>query len=288
MNSKPQITKNKQISMTKLRITKQKPAPGTHAWSLVLVTCLLFVICCLVLSARAEEKKPDPKNDKPRIVVSLPLGVAAGAPAKVTLRGLKLDTATEVRCTDEHVTVKVLSKGKAAVPDKLDAAKVGDTQIEIELNAPAELAGKAVGLAAVTPAGDSETYEVLIDEPGKVILEKEPNNGFRQAQAIAVPQVIEGFINPAQDVDVYRFEGKSGQTVVLEVVAARRGSALDSLLMLHDGDGKLLATNDDHGSSTDSYLEVKLPRDGRYFVSVLDALDTGGPVHVYRLIVKAK
>src|SRR6185369_5465903 len=97
----------------------------------------------------------------------------------------------------------------------------GDTQIEVEVNVPAEFAGKTVGLTAVTPAGDTQAYELLIDGPGTVLPEKESNNGFRQAQVITLPQVVEGTISPAQDVDVFRFEGKAGQTVVMEVAAAR-------------------------------------------------------------------
>jgi hypothetical protein len=237
---------------------------------------------------RAEDKKPDPKNDKPKIIVSLPLGVPAGSPEKVTLRGLKLDEATELRCSESTASVKILNKAKAAPPDKLEPAKVGDTQMEIELSAPAELGGKSLSLTAVMPAGDSEPYELLVDVPGSIIKEKEPNNGFRQAQPIQVPQTIEGAIGQAQDVDVFRFDGKADQTMVLEIVAARRGSALDSLLMVHDANGKLIATNDDHDGSPDSFLELKLPRDGAYFVSVLDAHDTGGPIHVYRLLVKSQ
>jgi hypothetical protein len=254
-------------------------------WCLGFGVCLFFVICHLVLSAHADDKKPEPR---PHIVVSVPLGVPAGTPTKLTLRGIKLDTATDIRCSDAKTTVKILSKGKAAVSDKQDPAKFGDTQIEIELTAPADLAGDVVGLVAVTPSGDIEPYQVLIDQPGSIIVEKEPNNGFRQAQPLQLPQIVEGTINPAQDVDVYRIDGKAGQTIVLEIIAARRGSPLDSLLMLHDVDGKLIATNDDHDGSADSYLEVKLPHDGAYLVSVLDAHDMGSPVHVYRLVAKAK
>jgi hypothetical protein len=103
-----------------------------------------------------------------------------------------------------------------------------------------------------------------------------------------VPSIVEGAISQNQDVDVFRFEGKAGQVVVIEVLAARRGSALDSILLLHDADGKLIASNDDHAGSTDSLLEIKLPRTGAYFVTVMDAHDSGGVMHVYRLTVTVK
>jgi hypothetical protein len=246
----------------------------------------LITLTSLVL--RADDKKPDPKTEKPKIVLALPLGVPAGTPSKTVLRGLKLDTATEIHCSEPKAAVKLLTKGKAALPDKAEPAKLGDTQVEIELNVPTELGGKTVTLTAVTPAGDTEPFEILVDVPGSVVQEKEPNNSFRQAQPIQVPQVIEGAISQNQDVDVFRFEGKAAQVIVLDVLAARRGSALDSMLLFHDADGKLLGSNDDHDGSLDSYLEIKLPRDGAYFVTVMDAHDTGGPLHVYRLAAKVK
>ena len=103
-----------------------------------------------------------------------------------------------------------------------------------------------------------------------------------------VPQVVEGRISQAQDVDVFRFEGKQGQQLILEVFAARHGSALDSLLTLHDADGRTLAVSDDIEGSSDSRIEVTLPKTGVWYVSVIDAHDQGGPTHVYRLSVRQK
>jgi hypothetical protein len=36
----------------------------------------------------------------------------------------------------------------------------------------------------------------------------------------------------------------------------------------------------------DSRISITLPADGAYFISVLDAQDTGGPWHCYHLTVK--
>src|SRR5437899_753655 len=92
----------------------------------------LFILFALlsVSPLVADDKKPD-KKDTPRVVVALPLGVAVGTTTKVVIRGLKLDAASEVRFTDASVTAKILTKGKANVPDKQDPAKLGDTQVEV-------------------------------------------------------------------------------------------------------------------------------------------------------------
>ena len=236
----------------------------------------------------AQDKKPPEKKDAPQVIVAIPLGIPAGKTTKVTLRGLKLDAATEVRFPVAKATAKVLSKGKATVPNMQEAKHVGDTQIEVEVTLPADAPEGAAEFTVVTPTGESTPHKLLVEKTIAVIAEKEPNNGFKQAQPIALPQAVDGAIGQNQDVDVFRFEGKAGQRVVIEVLAARYGSALDSFLSLHDADGKLLATCDDIEGSTDSHIEVTLPKDGAYFASIIDAHDTGGPAHVYRVGVKEK
>ena len=147
--------------------------------------------------------------------------------------------------------------------------------------------GESVSLIVVSPGGDSEPHKLLLDRT-PTVQEKEPNDGFDNAQAVSLGQVIQGSIDRAQDVDVYAFEGKAGRKVVLEVHAARYGSALDSFLSLHDKDGQLIASNDDIADSVDSRIEATLPKAGKYFVTVIDAHDTGGALHVYRLALRAK
>jgi len=236
----------------------------------------------------AQQKKPPEKKETPHVIVAIPLGVPAGKTTKVTLRGLKLDTATEVRIRTPKATAKVLSKGKATVPTMQDAKNVGDTQIELDLTLPADTPEGAVDIVVVTSTGEAAPHKLLVEKTIPVIAEKEPNNGFKQAQAIALPQAVDGVISQNQDVDVFHFEGKAGQRVVIEVLAARYGSALDSYLTLHDADGRLLATSDDIEGSTDSRIDMMLPKDGAYFASIVDAHDTGGPAHVYRLVLKEK
>jgi hypothetical protein len=250
-----------------------------------------LALAALLLAATAltaQDKKPPEKKDAPRVVVAVPLGIPAGKTTKVTLRGLRLDTATEVRCGAPKATAKVVSKGKATVPNMQEAKHVGDTQVEVEVTLPADAAEGMSELTVVTPAGESAPHKLLVEKTVSVISEKEPNNGFKQAQPVALPQAVDGTISQNQDVDVYRFEGKAGQRVVIEVFAARYGSALDSFLSLHDADGRLLATCDDIDGSTDSRIEATLPKDGAYYASVIDANDIGGPAHVYRLVVKEK
>jgi hypothetical protein len=127
--------------------------------------------------------------------------------------------------------------------------------------------------------------------------EVEPNDNRAEAQSVELPQIIDGRIGEPGDVDVFQFEGREGEEVVVEVLARKLHSPLDSLLRLRDSSGALLHWNDDftrreghlHTDPSplthhaDSYLEVQLPTDGAYFVSLVDAQHHGGESHAYRL-----
>jgi hypothetical protein len=182
------------------------------------------------------------------------------------------------------VTHKIVSQGKANVPDK-NPDKVGDTQVVVDVTLPAEQK-TPVSFVVVTEQGATKPHQLLVDVSAPLVKEKEPNDGFRQAQPVQIPQIVEGAIERPRDVDVYRIDGKAGQRLLIEVQAARHGSPLDGQLTLYDAKGQEVAGNDDHGGSLDPRLEVTLPRDGVYYLSLLDAHDTGSPLHVYRLVVR--
>jgi len=148
--------------------------------------------------------------------------------------------------------------------------------------------------------------------------EIETNDGARDAQQIELPKIINGRINRAGDVDVFRFQGRAGDKIAAEVYARRLNSPLDSLVRLTDASGNpstgsgseivegrvvslsnhVLAWNDDHmiednhlyenadGLLThhaDSYLLAELPKDGEYFVQLTDSQNHGGQAYGYRL-----
>ncbi len=127
--------------------------------------------------------------------------------------------------------------------------------------------------------------------------ETEPNDDTQSAQRIDLPRIVNGRIIRPGDVDVYQFEGRAGDEVVAEVLARRLHSPLDSLLRVTDASGRVLEWNDDYmqkdgqlhrdmGSLThhaDSYLSVRLPEDGTYYVHLADAQNHGGEAYGYRL-----
>jgi hypothetical protein len=244
---------------------------------------IALALVCL-LAAQDDKKAPDPR---PRISMALPLAVSPGSASKVTLRGLNLDQATEVKFAEpvEGASITVKSKGKAEVPKETDPAVYGDTKVELEVTLPSEFAADKAVLVAVHPKGEAR-YELKVLPKDRLVPEKEPNGGFATAQAVEAGQTIQGSIGQAMDVDVFKFSGKKGETWILDVEAQRRGSVLDALLTVHDAAGHIVATADDSESSRDPVIRVTLAKDGTYLVTLIDAHNAGGATHLYLLHVR--
>jgi hypothetical protein len=121
------------------------------------------------------------------------------------------------------------------------------------------------------------------------------NHTAQTAQPVTLPIIVNGRIERTGDAAVFRFRGRAGDPVVAEVQARRLGSPLDSLLRLTDAAGKVLALNDDYPDKecgllthqADSWLCVKLPADGTYYLYLTDAQNAGSDAHAYRLRISA-
>ncbi len=90
--------------------------------------------------------------------MSTPLGLASGSTTKLTIRGLLLDEASEIRVQDSPLALKILAKGKAPLPANTDPKILGDTQVEVEATAPADLPPGEVKFTLITPKGESAPH----------------------------------------------------------------------------------------------------------------------------------
>lgn len=270
------------------------PQPTPRSDTIFVASAFIFLspIFLSNLPGIAQDKPPD---NRPQLLIATPLGLMPGQPTKVMLRGKRLDETKELQLNGQAAAAKILSKSKSAPPQKLDANRAGDTQLEVELTLPADAKPGECELIAITDAGKSSAFKLFVDAQPPVA-EKEPNDGFAQAQAIELGKTLEGTLHQPQNVDVFRFEGQAGDKLICEVFAARRGSALDATLSLFDARRQLIDTADDlpqpnveqkpsadDWSQRDARLEVTLPHAGTFFLLLQDANDLGGPTHPYRL-----
>ncbi len=127
------------------------------------------------------------------------------------------------------------------------------------------------------------------------LAEAEPNDDVEAAQGLLLPQIVSGAIAYPGDVDVFVFQGRAGQEVVVDVDARDAGSPLDSVVHLVDPSGRVVAWNDDFDEgapglmthAADSYIRTQLPADGAYTVRLTDVCGQGGALYGYRLRIGA-
>ena len=98
----------------------------------------------------------------------------------------------------------------------------------------------------------------------------EPNDTLGHARNISLPfdsVAVTRYteIEPTGgDVDFYRFSAEGGTTLVAEVVTGQ----LDSILVVADAGGNVIAFDDDGGNGLLSRIQVPIPADGDYYLGV--------------------
>ncbi len=153
------------------------------------------------------------------------------------------------------------------------------------------------GLYPLTVSSDEMTSNAVpfsLDSLPECV-DTEPNDDTDSAASVTLPMIVNGKIDRSGDWDVFRFEGRAGEELVMEVTARRLDSPLDSILELLDATGNRLAFNDDHEDKfddvrthhADSLICCTLPRDDSYYVRLGDAQSHGGPEYAYRLRLSA-
>jgi hypothetical protein len=152
---------------------------------------------------------------------------------------------------------------------------------ELALNLPKE-AGK------ITVEGLPFLVDSKCDE-----MEREPNDTPETAQKITSPSVVNGRIQKPGDIDYFQFTAQKGEKLVMEVMARRLGSPLDSVLTLFDAKGNQLAENDDFTDladspathHADSRILYTFGAAGTYTLRLRDIQGNGGDEYAYRLSI---
>lgn len=133
-----------------------------------------------------------------------------------------------------------------------------------------------------TSQGATPSMKFVVGDQPEVV--EEEIDGDPAPVKVMTPVTINGRIFPREDVDVWTFTAKKGQSVWCEVNAARLGSPLAARLEIRDAQGRRLAENDDAGGP-DPRLRFVAPADGEFQVHIADVQYQGGQAYVYRLTV---
>ncbi len=188
-------------------------------------------------------------NAGPLVRFALPGGVQRGRKTELRLYGWNL--------------------GKEFLTHSIDLTGVDAPMKQIEI------AATSVENRFFIPVGDASE-----------LLEVEPNNTPEKAQAVTLPVVVNGRIDPAGDEDRFGFMAKQGEQFDFQLYSARLGFPLDAVLRVEDKAGKQLARDDDSGGAQDPQLSWTAPANGSYVVAVSDLTQKGGSDFVYRLEMK--
>jgi hypothetical protein len=104
-----------------------------------------------------------------------------------------------------------------------------------------------------------------------------------QPEPAKLPATLVGTIAVPGEIDSYEFDGRAGEELVFRVAASRLGSRLESLLVLRNDSGQVLAEAGRNENRADAVLTYKLPQAGKYTLSVTDREKGGSSDHFYRV-----
>ncbi len=141
------------------------------------------------------------------------------------------------------------------------------------------------GITVEIVSATSTGYTVTVAPGANVTDPHEPNNSRGTATRVFYGTILsDPLIDPAGDVDVYRFVGDAGETVVVDIDASALGSQLDPYIELLASDGTVIASNDDY-DGLDSYLTYPLTASGNYYVKIREYNhpNEGGSSYFYTL-----
>lgn len=192
-----------------------------------------------------------------------PCGGQQGSSLELKVAGTGLEEVSRLICSHPDITAEKISKDRFRV------------------SIPASVPAGTYDLRVLCRKGLSSPRSFVVGNRSEV-LESEPNEKLKSAQSVSLDVSINGCVSQKGDVDVYRFQARQGQRVVLECRAERIDSSLRPILEVFDSQGRRLTVNRGFFGN-DPLISFRVPADGSYKVKVFDLIYSGSPNHFYRL-----
>src|ERR1043165_9373214 len=116
----------------------------------------LCFLCSHSSSLSADKKEEKKKPEPPSIALVMPLAISPGLTNKVKIRGQNLTNVTDFRFANSNLQgqATIKSKANADVPKEMDAKKIGDTQLEVEVVFPPHTPAGTNSFRLVSPDGE--------------------------------------------------------------------------------------------------------------------------------------
>ncbi|MGY8769347.1 MAG: hypothetical protein ACKVH8_13095 [Pirellulales bacterium] len=235
-----------------------------------LFPCLVFCLVVVVLAAHSPNAT---SAAEPVLKYFFPAGLTRGKTAEVTASGTFGNWPVQAWVNRPGLTVTA-------------AEKKGQLQIAIDPQA----LGGVYWVRLFDKEGASSLRPFLVDSLPE-LLETEPNNSPKEAQAIELPQLVNGKLSKSGDVDGYAVQLKEGETLVASLEANfLLNSPMDSVLQLTDSKGYVIQQNND-ARGLDPQIIYTAKKEGTYLVRAFAFPSTpnstigfaGADTYLYRL-----
>lgn len=133
-----------------------------------------------------------------------------------------------------------------------------------------------------TPAGRTNPVPVLVS-PHPQVVAQGGNTSFEKPQALELPVGVSGQFAKPDEAHYFSFDAKKGRYYLFEVQSDRFGLPFDSIIEIHNADGRKLSDADDGLQTQDAKLYFRAPADGQYVVRIADLHGRAGDRFTYHL-----
>ncbi len=248
---------------------------------------LLFGLILFSMGAiLAPPLRADNRVIPPQISKTWPVGMERGSTITCTLEGRNLSDTKEIIFDTPGLSAKFLQ-----VTEEEDPKPTGFTTVApvpkgkrqsatIEITATKDVEPGLHWYRIRTPLGTSNMMPFDVGFLPEVHAAKSADT---QADTVKLPATLVGTISVPGQVDSYPFDGQAGEELAFQVRASELGSRLESLLVVRNEAGQVLAESGQYDNRADAVLTYKLPEAGKYTLSVSDREKGGSMGHYYRI-----
>ncbi len=238
-----------------------------------ILTVIFLLFCPLFASAQ---------TSFPMITHTVPTAIQAGTTAELSVEGLmNFAGAYRILFREPGLSAEI-------IPAKDPKAATRTVKLKVTATKDARIGVHDFRIA--TELGISSLGQILVS-PDPIVMEQAGKNTAKSPQAIAIPSVICGRIELAENVDCYTFKADAGTTITAEVHASRIQDKIhdlqkhiDPLVTILDSAGREVAADDD-GIFADPRLTYQITEAGTYTIQIRDSKYDGDPRWTYALSI---
>jgi hypothetical protein len=245
---------------------------------------LSWTVAALICSAAGLSAQPAITELQPR-------GAQKGKPFTLTLVGRNLGEGAKIRSTMPASFTLLTPDQPVSMPD-------GPMQPEgryatFLVEPMPDLAVGVYPIRVVTSEGISNVqlftvgaFPELVEDESRPGALPNTSDSIETSQPLPPPPFTLNGTLRGPERDIFRLSVKAGEKRVIEIEARRSGSAIDPLLEILDGHGRVVARSEDEPLlGLDARVEVAFPQGGDYYVVVRDARFSTQTANFYRLKV---